>query len=366
MIALLFFLSSYYVGSKILNLLERLLGFKWPLLFWVIFGLLALSTCATFLLFDKNVGAFVGKVGSYWFAFVLTALVVFGLAGLLYRIVNKFGSVNETLLTVGGLLFILIFVGYGFWQGQQIKIARYQVEIGKSVKSDIKSVRAVLISDVHLGYVNDEKKLEKIVTKINSLQPDMVLISGDLFDGNYEALQKPDELVRELNRLSSKYGTYLCWGNHDAGETFKKMKKLIERTDINLLEDEVMTVEDTFLIAGRKDSRPIGSQNRQRQNIEQQLKKARADLPVIVLDHQPSNIDEYSDNADLIVSGHTHQGQIFPFNLVTKAYFTVDYGYYQKDRNSPQVVVSSGVGVWGPPMRVGTQSEIVEIEIKLK
>ncbi|OEH83254.1 hypothetical protein BCR26_10650 [Enterococcus rivorum] len=368
-ISLLLFLSSYYVGSKILTLLEKFLKFKWPVLFWMIFSLLTLSTCLTFLLFDKNVGAFVGKLGSYWFAFLLTALVVFGLTGVFYRIASKLmplSDQNETLITLGALLFILLFIGYGFWQGQAIKTAHYQVNIDKRAKSDKKNLRAVLISDVHLGYINDEKKFEKIVTKINALHPDIVLISGDLFDGNYEALQEPQKIIKELNRLNANYGTYLCWGNHDAGETFKKMKALVAKTDITLLEDEIAIVEDTFLIAGRKDSRPIGSQDGKRQSIEKQLKAAREDLPVIILDHQPSTINEYGGNVDLIVSGHTHQGQVFPFNLVTNAYFTVDYGYYRKENVAPQVVVSSGVGVWGPPMRVGTQSEIVAIDIKLK
>lgn len=368
-ISLLLFLSSYYVGSKILTLLEKFLKFKWPVLFWMIFSLLTLSTCLTFLLFDKNVGAFVGKLGSYWFAFLLTALVVFGLTGVFYRIASKLmplSDQNEMLITLGALLFILLFIGYGFWQGQAIKTAHYQVNIDKRAKSDKKNLRAVLISDVHLGYINDEKKFEKIVTKINALHPDIVLISGDLFDGNYEALQEPQKIIKALNRLNANYGTYLCWGNHDAGETFKKMKALVAKTDITLLEDEIAIVEDTFLIAGRKDSRPIGSQGGQRQSIEKQLKVAREDLPVIILDHQPSTINEYGGNVDLIVSGHTHQGQVFPFNLVTTAYFTVDYGYYRKDNVAPQVIVSSGVGVWGPPMRVGTQSEIVAIDIKLK
>lgn len=364
----LLFFSSYYVGRNSLNLLEKFFKFKWPLLFWIVFSLLTVSTCVTFLLFDKNVGSFIGKIGSYWFAFLLTALVTFSLTGGIYRIVRQFiplSQQQERLFTLGALLFIIIFITYGFWQGQNIATVRYQVEIDKPSKSGQKKLRAVLISDVHLGYVNDFKKLQSIVTKINAMKPDVVFISGDLFDGNYKALQEPDQFAQELNRLAPKYGTYLCWGNHDAGETFQQMKKLVEQTKIHLLEDEVTVVADTFVVAGRMDSRPIGSQAGKRQSIEEQLKASPSELPVIILDHQPSNIDEYGENVDLILSGHTHQGQVFPFNLITKAYFTVDYGYYRKNHQSPQVIVSSGVGLWGPPLRVGTQSELVEIDIQL-
>lgn len=87
-------------------------------------------------------------------------------------------------------------------------------------------------------------------------------------------------------------------------------------------------------------------------------------MPVIVMDHQPANMIEYGNEVDLILSGHTHQGQIFPANLITNAMFTVDYGYYQKDKDSPQVIVTSGVGTWGPPLRIGTNSEIVQITIE--
>jgi len=86
-------------------------------------------------------------------------------------------------------------------------------------------------------------------------------------------------------------------------------------------------------------------------------------LPVIVLDHNPANIAEYTTEADLILSGHTHKGQIFPANLFTKWMYTVDYGYYQEKEGFPHVIVTSGVGVWGMPMRIGTDCEIVSIKI---
>ncbi|MEI5990744.1 hypothetical protein A5881_002249 [Enterococcus termitis] len=368
-IGLLFLLGNFYIGRKFLSILEQFSSFKHPLILWLIIGLFAIASMLTMLMFDANVGSFVGKIGSYWLSFWFLALVILGLTDLILKITEKITTVQaktELVIWLSATLLIVVLFCYGSWQAQQIKTMNYQVTIKKSANRQPKKINAVLISDLHLGYVNDGKKLAKIVTKINQMNPDVVFISGDLFDGNYKALQDPQGMEQQFKRLSSTYGTYMCWGNHDAGETFEKMKALVEASDITLLEDEMTVVGEELLIVGRKDSRPIGAQDGNRKSIQEQFKKVGNQLPKIILDHQPSNIDEYEQANELILSGHTHQGQILPFSLVTKAYFTVDYGYYRKNETSPQVIVSSGVGTWGPPMRIGTQSEIVQIEITIK
>ncbi|MBO0474518.1 hypothetical protein IGL98_003163 [Enterococcus sp. DIV0840] len=365
-VGLLFLLSNFYIGRKFLSILEQFSFFKHPLILWGIIGLFAITSMLTMLMFDANVGGFVGKIGSYWLSFWFLSLVIFGSTDLILKITGKITilqSKTELFVWLGSTILIVVLFCYGSWQAQQIRTVNYQVTIDKSADNKQKKLKAVLISDLHLGYVNDVKKLEKIVTKINQMHPDIVFISGDLFDGNYKALQDTLGMEKQFKRLSSTYGTYMSWGNHDAGETFEKMKALVEASNITLLEDQMTVIGEEILVVGRKDSRPIGSQDGSRKSMKEQFKKVGNKLPKIILDHQPSNIDEYEQANELILSGHTHQGQIFPFNLVTKAYFTVDYGYYRKNENSPQVIVSSGVGTWGPPMRIGTQSEIVQIEI---
>lgn len=349
-----------------MSILEQFSFFKYSFIVWGIISVFSIASLLTMFLFDANVGGIVGKMGSYWLSFWFLSLVIFGLTDLILKITRKITllhSKTELMVWVGVALLVFVLFCYGSWQAQQIKTVSYQVVINEPTNQQQKKINAVLISDLHLGYVNDVKKLGKIVNRINQLHPDIVFISGDLFDGNYNALQDPQGMEKEFKRLSSTYGTYLCWGNHDAGETFEKMRALVEASNITLLEDEMTVVGEEILVVGRKDSRPIGSQDGGRKNMQEQFKKVGNKLPKIILDHQPSTIEEYEQANELILSGHTHQGQIFPFNLVTKAYFTVDYGYYRKNKNSPQVIVSSGVGTWGPPMRIGTQSEIVQIEI---
>ncbi|WP_239644660.1 metallophosphoesterase [Enterococcus crotali] len=275
-IGLLFLLGNFYIGRKFLSILEQFSSFKHPLILWLIIGLFAIASMLTMLMFDANVGAFVGKIGSYWLSFWFLALVIFGLTDLILKITEKITTVQaktELVIWLSASLLIVVLFCYGSWQAQQIKTMNYQVTIEKSANRQPKKINAVLISDLHLGYVNDGKKLAKIVTKINQMNPDVVFISGDLFDGNYKALQDPQGMEQQFKRLSSTYGTYMCWGNHDAGETFEKMKALVEASDITLLEDEMTVVGEELLIVGRKDSRPIGAQDGNRKSIQEQFKK---------------------------------------------------------------------------------------------
>lgn len=367
-VALLFILGNFYIGRKFLYVLNQFAMFKQTFVLWGIIGFLTLASLLTMLLFDDNVGRFIGKIGSYWLGVWFLALVIFGCTELMLKITNRINQMNAKtidLVWLSATIVVFILFFYGSWHAQQIQTKRYNVTIDSSAISQSKKMNVVMISDVHLGYVNDEKKLTKIVDRINQLKPDVIFISGDLFDGNYQALQNATGIKRQFERLTSTYGTYMCWGNHDAGETFEQMKTLVEESGIILLEDEMTVVGEELLVVGRKDSQPIGSQDGARKNVQKQFEKVGNQLPKIILDHQPSNIEEYQQANELILSGHTHQGQIFPFSLVTKAYFVVDYGYYRKNKNSPQVIVSSGVGTWGPPLRIGTQSEIVQIDLTI-
>lgn len=365
----LFLLGNSYIGRKYLLIIQQVSSFNHTILFWLLLYLLAFASIATLLLAKKNVSGLVGKIGSYWLSIWCVSLVMFSLTDIGLIAFGKVIGLSERISVFVWLLSLVTVIAlclYGTWQAQQIRTAAYQVTLKASTIEKKQQIKAVLISDVHLGYVNDVDKLKKIVTKINQMKPDIVFIAGDLFDGNYEALQDPDGMKQQFQRLSSKYGTYMCWGNHDAGETFSKMKQMVKASNIVLLEDEWTIIDDSFVIVGRKDSQPIGSQEGKRQSFEEEMKKIGVQLPKIILDHQPSNLDEYKEQNELILSGHTHKGQIFPFSIVTKAYFTVDYGYYRMNKTSPQVIVSSGIGTWGPPMRLGTQSELVQIDLTIE
>ncbi len=143
------------------------------------------------------------------------------------------------------------------------------------------------------------------------------------------------------------------------------MLDMLEKAEVRVLNDEYEVIDGRFIVCGRLDAFPIGGNGGMaRKSIENVLENADMSLPVIVLDHNPQDVDKYDGNIDLVLSGHTHKGQIFPCGIVTDMMFPVDYGYYRRDENAPHVVVSSGAGAWGMPMRVGTDCEVVSIKLK--
>lgn len=266
-------------------------------------------------------------------------------------------------VTLGVLLLTVVTCLYGFINARQIDHVSYEVNLPG--KTDISDMKIVMISDLHLGAVGSERRLEKVVEEINELNPDVVCIAGDFFDTDYAAIRDPEAAIETLQEIRSTFGVYACLGNHDAGQTIGQMTAFLEQAGIQALNDAHTIIDDRLVLVGRLDAYPIGGYGEQkRKELAEFFERQDDALPVIVMDHNPAHIDSYGTEADVILSGHTHKGQVFPANLVTNAMYAVDYGYYQKDVQSPHVIVTSGVGYWGMPMRVGTDCEIVSIRIQ--
>lgn len=265
-----------------------------------------------------------------------------------------------------GLVVILLTTGlvsYGIYYANQIKYTFYDIKTKKTTFSV--DMKIVLIADLHLGAVNSEKRLESIVQSINNLEPDIVCIAGDIFNHDFNALRNPDEAIDLLKSITTTYGVYACLGNHDGGKTFNEMISFLEQSNIKLLNDEYVIIDERLVLFGRVDPSPIGGFGElKRKDITEIISSLDTNMPVVVMDHSPSNIEQYGREVDLIIAGHTHRGQIFPFNLMTNAIFVIDYGHYQKDADSPHVIVTSGASTWGMPMRVGTNNEIVSILLR--
>ena len=266
-------------------------------------------------------------------------------------------------MTLSVLALTLVTCTYGFINARQIDHVSYDIQLRE--RDDISDINIVMISDLHLGSIGSESRLENIVDEINSLKPDVVCIVGDFFDSDFVSIDEPEIALAKLRSIRSTYGVYACLGNHDAGKTFSEMLAFLDKADIRLLDDDYAIIDNRFVLVGRLDRSPIGSSGeRTRREFSEVYKRENPKLPVVVMDHNPAGIGEYGVNADLILCGHTHKGQLFPASIVTNAMYDVDYGYYRKDAENPHVIVSSGVGYWGMPMRVGTDCEIVSITIK--
>lgn len=262
--------------------------------------------------------------------------------------------------TLGVLVLTLSTCIYGFVNARQVHHVSYEIRLQD--RQDISDMNVVMISDLHLGAVGSESRLKTIVSQINACQPDLVCIAGDFFDTDFAAIEGPQAALETLRDIRSTYGVYACLGNHDGGQTLPQMEDFLEQANIRLLNDSYTLIDDRLVLVGRLDGAAIGGYgDMERSPLSQFFTREDPSLPVIVLDHNPANIHQYSTDADLILCGHTHKGQIFPANIVTKLMYTVDYGYYRQDLQSPHVIVTSGVGAWGMPMRVGTNCEIVSI-----
>ena len=240
-----------------------------------------------------------------------------------------------------------------------------------------RSIKVVLAADLHLGYSIGYRQAEKIAEKINEAEPDLVCLAGDIFDNHYGALDDPEKIREALSGIRSKYGVYACYGNHDyeeqilAGFTFDseehvyigdKMRQLLDDAGIRTLEDETVLIDDSFYLSGRKDYSSRKKSGNIRMSPEELLSGLDHDKPIIVMDHQPKELQELSDaGADLDLCGHTHDGQMFPGNIVTSLIWENSCGYLKK--GDMHNIVTSGAGIFGPYMRVGTKSEIVEISV---
>lgn len=216
----------------------------------------------------------------------------------------------------------------------------------------------VMASDVHLGSIIRKNRLKKYVELINRQEPDVVLFAGDLIDHSIRPVehQRMDE---DLRLLKARYGVYGIFGNHEYYGNVPKAIDFYKRAGINLLRDSAVAIDNRFILIGREDI----SQHR-RKPLDIILSGSKLNLPKILLEHNPARMDDARKNhIDLQLSGHTHNGQIFPLNYIVKGMYELAYGFRKSGDTS--YYVSSGLGLWAAPVRIGTQSEIVKVNITL-
>lgn len=370
---LVFVGTSYYLADRLYDGLAFLFpGMRfWPVivLVCVVALILIVGFGRALMPLSKEVKHILGVLSAYCMG-VAFYLLLFTVAADLLLLVPRLMKLSFTsnpllksTVSLGVMALTLVTSIYGFIHAQQITHITYEIPLQN--KMDISDLNVIMISDLHLGAIGSEKRLEKIVEEINAEETDVVCIAGDFFDTDYEAIQDPEAACEKLQQIHATYGVYTCLGNHDGGETLPQMLDFLERANVQLLNDTYTVIDERLILVGRLDTAAIGGYGDQkRKPMAEFFTREDPSIPVIVLEHDPANIGEYSTEADLLLCGHTHRGHLFPISLVTKLMYTVDYGYYQKDSQSPQVIVTSGVGTWGMPMRVGTDCEIVTIQFQ--
>ncbi|WP_439259191.1 metallophosphoesterase [Lonepinella sp. BR2930] len=236
------------------------------------------------------------------------------------------------------------------------KVVHYQITLDKPLN---KPLRIGVASDFHLGKLFGAKQLDQLAEIFNQQNVDLILLPGDIMDDNVDAYLR-QQMQPSLAKLKAPLGVYATLGNHDFFGDQKRIAQQIKQAGINVLWDQTETINNEFVIVGRNDDLV-----KDRPSTAQLLQSVDTRLPIFVLDHRPSEIEQISQlPVDLLVAGHTHNGQIFPANLITKLTYRLAYGY-EKIGNG-HFIVTSGYGFWGIPMRLGTQSEVVIIDMKGK
>ncbi len=362
-------------------------GLRLSLAVGAVYAFFALSMLAGFLMPPGPAGRLMKRIGNYWLGVTLYMVLAVVIADVIRLVLRRYSWIDQAWLcsrrmfVFGGALCILVIAGislYGVLNVRAIRTAGYEIEVRKD-GGRLDSLRVVLAADLHLGYNIGCARMERMVGKINALDPDLVVIAGDIFDNEYEALEDPERLSAILRGIRSRYGVYACYGNHDieekilAGFTFggkskekvsdPEMDEFLERSDIRLLRDEYVLIDDSFYLYGRPDAKRPGRGIDVRKTPEEITEGLDLTKPVLVIDHQPRELQELADaGVDVDLSGHTHDGQLFPANLISGLVWENSCGYLQKD--SMHSIVTSGVGVFGPDMRVGTHAEICDIRIR--
>lgn len=212
----------------------------------------------------------------------------------------------------------------------------------------------VQLSDIHINRYTSIQHLQKIIDKTNRLNPDIIVLTGDIFDDKFNLVK---DKVDILKNLKARHGVYLVWGNHEYYRGISQHAKDIETENLHILSDNGRSFrEKNIYLAG------IKSPYLNDKDIKKTFQTALSNEYVILLSHYPSVFDDLKDKIDLQLSGHTHGGQIFPFHFLAKRANGYLAGLYRKDKAS--LYVSRGTGLWGPPLRLFAPPEITLISLK--
>jgi len=312
-------------------------------------------------------------IGSFWLAImvylVLQLAVIDIFRGLdkLFHFFPAFLTENpmkvrwNLSIIVVAITFVVVLIGHiNTW----IPVVKnYQIPVGKHAGM-LKSLRIVAFSDVHLGTIIEKRHLKDIVNKVNDLNPDIILIPGDIIDEDIAPVIHSN-VGELLIKLKAKYGVFAVTGNHEYIGGVNKAKKYLTEHNIQLLNDTAMLIDNSFYVVGREDLTKRQFSGFKRKELAEIMEGVDLSYPVILLDHQPIGLNQAVEaGVDLQLSGHTHHGQLWPFNVITNLVFENGKGLLKKE--DTHILVSSGIGVWGPPVRTNSRPEILNITLSFE
>ena len=289
-------------------------------------------------------------VGSVWLVFTLYMVLMLLVGDIVRLFIPQFKAVFICALGLTATL-----LTYGYINYRNPKVYRLDITLDKPIEGG--QMKIVAISDVHLGEGTGKRQMRKYAELINAQNPDIILIAGDLIDNSVTPLYR-EQMQEELSMLKAPMGIYSVAGNHEYISGIDKSAQFLTKTPVTLLRDTILTLPNGVQIIGRDDR-----SNRRRRELEDMMAEANVEQPIIVMDHQPYNLHK-SDSlkVDLHLSGHTHRGQVWPVSILTDKMYEQSHGYRKWSHS--HIFVSCGLSLWGPPFRIGTNSDMAVINLK--
>jgi len=295
-----------------------------------------------------------------FYLYLFLSLLLFDILLLTNRLIKivspeKLKSRAVRKISLGAILFVsLATVIGGIINFNTIRSSEYRIEIPAG-KSTLKHLRIAFVADFHLQERTGINFVRRFAEKIKAIEPDIMIFGGDIIEGdNDDGNVKEHESI--LKGIQTKYGVYSVLGNHEyyAGQD---KGSFFDNSGIKVLCDNLVVFDSSFTLAGRYDSHFS-----QRKSVIDLLSSASESLPLILVDHRPTEIDEVSATRTYIqLSGHTHNGQLFPINLITRRVYQLSWGHMKK--GNTHFFVTSGIRLWGPPVRTTGKSEIMVIDV---
>ena len=362
----IYLLPNIYVYFHIKKLFTNDRHKKIFTLFYIIFALafpmaemLSHNTSSPWIKYFLLMGYYSVVFLLYLFLFLVLFDILRGINRLLKIVPAEVINSRKFRTTSLGILFVFsaAIVLIGSVHYNTIRVKEYQVDVPRR-SAVIKYLKIAMAADFHLGQITSQQFMEQFTAKINSLHPDIVLMPGDIVEGHRNDGDMT-EFTRLFRQIKAKYGVYASPGNHESHGRNSKLD-FFTNAGINLLEDTFVVVDNSFCLVGRNDRR-----SNNRKPIDELLDNIPGHLPVIVLDHRPTELESMSKHGvDIQLSGHTHYGQLFPFNYLIKNLYELGWGY--KKIRDTHFFVTSGIQVWGPPVRTAGNSEIMVINVDFK
>lgn len=377
----------WYKFISALNIKNKRLDFWLKHFSWSMFLLTIFIGLAFILPEDNFLRRPLFKIGAYWLGISLYLILYVALIDLLRWIYSKVfkDKYNDFYARLICTLLIIVLTGatsiYGIINAKIVRTTEYEITINKD-GGNFKEMTIAMFGDPQFGYNIGEYHLKQAVDIINKNDVDIVCVVGDIFDNQYSAIKHPDKLIDLFNQIKSKYGMYAVLGNHDVEEpilcgfTFndddlenklasKEMLDFIKKSGMVLLYDENVIINDSVNLYGRADQERPNLGNITRKESGDIFKEVDTTKPLFVLDHEPREYDELENaGVDLMMTGHTHDGQLWPTKIATDIIWENAYGLWVK--NAFHAITTSGLGLFGPNMRVGTIAEVCIIHVKFR